>query len=156
VSPAQSRSVGQQVSPQQWEPVGQQVPPQQTAVAAQQTSLQHLPADGSQQVSPQVNDRLQQLSPAHPFAGGWHAVSPQWVTGVEQTALKQLVEQQSLSCVHSCPLALARQGVHWPLWALQVWPVGQVPHEPPQPFGPHCLPWHCGAQHNPMPLVELH
>ena len=38
------------------------------------------------------------------------------------------------------------EGVHWPLWALQVWPVGQLPHEPPQPSGPQSLPWHCGVQ----------
>jgi hypothetical protein len=144
------------VSPQQWEPAGQQVLPQQTASAAQQLVPQHLAAAASQQVSPQVNGLLQQLAPAHPLAGGWHGVSPQWATGMEQTPLKQLLEQQSLSCVQACPLALAVQCWHWPLWTLQVWPVGQKPQEPPQSSGPHCLPWHCGAHvHCPFWQVDF-
>jgi hypothetical protein len=45
---------------------------------------------------------------------------------------------------------------HWPLWAVQVWPVGQVPQLPPQPSGPHCLPWHCGVQtHVPLRHVDF-
>ena len=34
---------------------------------------------------------------------------------------------------------------HWPS-AEQVWPDGQLPHEPEQPSGPHALPVHCGVQ----------
>jgi hypothetical protein len=38
------------------------------------------------------------------------------------------------------------EGVHWPLWPLQTCPDGQMPQLPPQPSGPHCLPWHRGVQ----------
>ena len=42
--------------------------------------------------------------------------------------------------------AVGQMGEHVPV-ALHVDPLGQVPHEPPQPSGPHCLPEQLGAQH---------
>jgi hypothetical protein len=143
--------VGQQVSLQQWEPTGQQVPPQHTASAAQHVSPQHLPADAAQQVSPQLNTAwAQQVSPAHPLAGGWHGVPPQWSTGSAQTPLKQLLEQQSLSCAQAAPLSLpqlwfgqqcvpAEQTAQiWALWPQALLAV-PAKHKPgwPGPFSQH-------------------
>jgi hypothetical protein len=92
-SPQPARPTGQQVSPEHSRPAGQQVPPQQWEPAGQQ-------------LLPQVNDWLQQLSPAQPLAGGLHGVSPHRVTGAAQTPLKQLPPQQSPSCVQAPPFSL--------------------------------------------------
>ena len=96
MSPEHCRLGGQQVPPQQCEPAGQQL-------------------------SPHVTGRLQQLSPAQPLAGGVHGESPHRVTLSAQTPLKQLLEQQSLSCVQAPPLTLPQ------LWfGQQIVPAGQM------------------------------
>jgi hypothetical protein len=61
---------------------------------------------GPQQVSPHAAGLLQQLPPAHPLAGGVHGLPWHCVTVSAQTPVKQLPEQQSLSCVQALPLSV--------------------------------------------------
>jgi hypothetical protein len=57
-------------------------------------------------VSPQAAGLLQQLPPAQPLAGGLQGLPWHCVTLSAQTPVKQLLEQQSLSCVQAAPLSL--------------------------------------------------
>jgi hypothetical protein len=50
------------------------------------------------------------------------------------------------------PLQLGTQLLHWP-FSPQVASPGQVPHEPPQPFEPHCRPLQLGVQAMHWPEV---
>lgn len=130
-------------------------------------SPQQCPADGSQHVKPQAAGLLQQESPAHPLAGGLHGVSPHCVTLSAQTPVKQLPEQQSLSCAQAPPLTLPQpwsgqqtaSAAHWAQtpapWPQALWavPAKQRPGWPgpfsQQPFGTPTWAqkaashWHC-------------
>jgi hypothetical protein len=64
----------------------------------------------------------------------------------------QTPPQPSLFAPHAVPLQLLWHW-HWPA-AVQVLFVGQLPHEPPQPFEPHSRPEHCGW-HTQRPLTHL-
>jgi hypothetical protein len=102
--------------------------PQQDRTGPQQTPTPAQQDPGAQHVAPQ------QMVPV-----GQHT-SPQQVRPLGQ----HTAPQQTSPALHPAPLCPQGAPLHWPL-LLQVWPVGQVPQEPPQPSGPHCLPWHCGA-----------
>lgn len=129
------------------------------------SSPQQATVPGSQQVVSQPKTAgepnisvIQQTFSAQPRAGGLHVVPAHWLTGSAQTALKQMDEQQSLSWVQARPLAKQFELAHCPVVWLQFWPDGQVPHDPPQPSGPHCLPWHWGVQppwHWPVWVLQV-
>jgi hypothetical protein len=148
LAPQQVWSAAQQFPSQQWSVVSSQrlLVPQQTSPGPMQNSPQQATVPGSQQVVSQPKTAglpkislIQQTFSAQPRAGGLHVVPLHVVTGLAQTALKQMVEQQSLSWVQACPVAKQLALAHCPVW-LQLWPLGQVPQLPPQPSGPHALP----------------
>ena len=131
----------------------QQVPPTHAVPGSAQLALQALPLHTCEQQSekpvqappvglqpwqtPLMQESPLQQPPMQLWPSPWQ---------LAQLPPAQVLLQHSLEREHPCAPDL--QEVQVPLAASQIFPAGQepVPHWPPQPSGPHCLPLHWGEQ----------